>query len=505
MAETDRRFAAKEKATRFQQEVERCVKRCNPAELAISLSTVINRVHSNPDLMAQWPIHYMMHAIEACCAYHRRGYNEPITETLLRKIINVYNTYYDPLSEYHLTESNRLDVFFAMYARQQFYLQGSASRFDLARGVLLFNEASYPKTSIACLNEFGFGFQDWMLFCFTLHAGLMSRSVPIITPDYFLAIKGQVIPPERLANLFSVLSATIDEVGEAYRSTRLKYGILYDPFFPSSFSTRPFLNLGNGQYLAPHNGLVLEQGVGGLFDFGKDHWKEQFGAEFGSAFEKYIGSILTELPTVGIYTEGDMRRHTDKEICDYIIVTGDSVLFLECKAVEYSAATSSEGAIKGDNSTTKIAKAVDQLFSAARQVARGELAALLGDVRGRRFVGIVATFRHIYMVNTDDYWERAILPRASAAEVREWNALFAFRPQTLDVNELEQLILLARNGTSPADIFQDKLRESEYLIGEWTTYLEKRTQGMSLARLDKVFEEFTDGIIQRMKDAGGSE
>jgi len=283
---------------------------------------------------------------------------------------------------------------------------------------------------------------------------------------------------------------------------RRRHGTLYDPYYESFFATKPLISLANGEYLAPHRGLVLAQGVEGLFDLCKENWPNEFGSEFGSAFEAYVGRILHDLPGVRVIPEKESRRYSDKKMCDYIIVGDGYILYLECKAVEYSAATSTEGAVRGDNSTVKIARAVDQLVSAATLAKEGELKDLLGDREDIPSIAAVVTFRHIYQANNNDYWDNAIMPHAKSANAANWRSLFVHRPQTLDVSELESLVsIVAWENSRPLDLFADKLAQSELLVGEWTSYLGKRrSKECTLGPLNNVFESFMDDILDKVRE-----
>jgi len=112
----DKLLRAKVRAKAFQGEIEGRVKRLDPLSLALTLSMIGQEVVAKPDRMAMFPLHHLMHALEACCAYHRKAYSEEVTRDSLRKLVNTYHNYDDPLSEYLLRESNRLDLL--CYVRQ---------------------------------------------------------------------------------------------------------------------------------------------------------------------------------------------------------------------------------------------------------------------------------------------------------------------------------------------------------------------------------------------------
>ncbi|MFT9850213.1 hypothetical protein [Aneurinibacillus sp. REN35] len=95
--------------------------------------------------------------------------------------------------------------------------------------------------------------------------------------------------------------------------------------------------------------------IEGIFDICKKEIPGDFGKEFGDAFERYVHQLLKFfIPAAQIFNEKQLRRYTDKKICDYMLVFEDHIFLIECKAIEYSAYVSSENALKGDNSTKKI-------------------------------------------------------------------------------------------------------------------------------------------------------
>ncbi len=261
--------------------------------------------------------------------------------------------------------------------------------------------------------------------------------------------------------MFDLLSASSEQVGAGYRElrTRERY-LLHDPALPTLFNERPLLRATEGVYIAVHKPLVLTRGLEGPYDISmtRGHWGDVFGQEFGTVFERYVGQVLSYLPNVRVVTERQMRRYTAEKICDYLVVGDDFVLFVESKAVKYSATLVSEIAMRQDNSTTKIAEAIDQFFSAANVVQAGALRGCIGDTTDKAFLAVVVTFRPIYQANDDAYWGEAILPLVKAPGKDDWQGWFAFRPQVMTASELEQLVLVtAKGGATPLTLYREKL------------------------------------------------
>ncbi len=353
--------------------------------------------------------------------------------------------------------------------------------------------------------RYGFGFREWTTFCVAFYAGLDQAELryPAIDEGFLRDSASTIGRHPRLANMFGLLSATSEEVGAQYRALRARKGyLLHDPALPTLFAERPLLRPSEGQYIAVHKPLVFTRGLEGPYDISMapGHWGEVFGREFGAVFERYVGQVLANLPDVRVVTEREMRRCTPEKICDYLVVGDDFVLFVEAKAVKYSATLVSELAIRQDNSTTKIAEAVDQFFSAANLVQAGVLRDCIGAASGKAFLAVVVTFRPIYQANDDAYWGEAILPLVKAPGKDDWRGRFAFRPQVMAVSELEQLVLVAaERGATPLALYREKLTPPPIrpvVSEDWEDFLVQRLgEGQRFPLWSEAWSTFIRDII----------
>src|SRR5712692_4555919 len=114
---TDELARARGKAAAFQSEVEGHVKRYRPTDLVPALATRVEQSFATPALLSSFPPHFLLHAMEASCAFHRSAYAQPITENGIRRLVNVYHAYHSPTLDYILRDQKSLDLFFILTAR----------------------------------------------------------------------------------------------------------------------------------------------------------------------------------------------------------------------------------------------------------------------------------------------------------------------------------------------------------------------------------------------------
>lgn len=413
--------------------------------------------------MASWPPHFLAHAIAANCAFHRPCYRDAITDDRIRRLVNVYHQHPDPVPDYFLEQEQRIDLFLINTARQQFYLQHGEAQPDIARAILLFDESAYGKTLVNIRAHLGFGFSDWIKFLFILSAAVMRRPGMIIEPSYFHDMPPSILPASTIRALVSAISQSAPDVAAAYLKLRSTLqGLIFNLYVPSVFLKRPLFCMTDGHYVAVHKLFLRGLITGGLFDLAREHSPVTFGEEFGDAFERYTGSILAAIPEARVFTEKNLQKYTGKKVCDFAVVGDAYVLFVEAKGTEYRSLFASDGALRGDNSTTKLGEAVDQVTSTARLTRSGEFQELFGDTSGKKLIAGIVTFRHIYFANGDPYWTDFILPRVKTVDEVALGSLFAFRPQVFDIRSLEMHF----GGSArwlPSFSFADKGREEHPL------------------------------------------
>ncbi|RIE03751.1 hypothetical protein [Cohnella faecalis] len=116
-------YKLKHKADVFREGLQSLLKKYNPTHYAVIVSNIINEVFVNRKHMGRYPIHFLMHSIQANCSYYNSNRNDILTEIKLQRILNHYRQYFDPVAEYFLTKDDGVEPFFVNMARQQLSLQ----------------------------------------------------------------------------------------------------------------------------------------------------------------------------------------------------------------------------------------------------------------------------------------------------------------------------------------------------------------------------------------------
>jgi hypothetical protein len=493
------------KAQQFQEDIKQHVKCYNPDRFIIQLADLIDQVFQNKEtLMGRYPLHFLVHAMEANCAYHRNYDYKELSEKSLNKLIKVYHNYKDPVSRYYLLEQNEFNfqtsLFFIFMARQQFYLQLMDNKNAISRSLILFDEALYPKSINKMRNMFGFGFNDWLFYIFCIYSAVLDKDQPIVKQNFSDGKLTGILTCEQTRNIFKQLAVDIDDVKNNYFTIR-ESKMIFDPYIRSIFEEKPLFKLSNGDFVVIHKALLLRRFTEGLFDLCYEHFEVEFGQEFGNSFEQYIGKLLRTNSNSEIFSEKDMREYSNEKVCDYVIVTPDTIVIIESKAVEYSAILTSENAVKNDNSTTKVSRAIDQIFSTVNLIKAGIFKDLVGEVSSKKFFSFVVTFKEIYSVNSDEYWTQVILPKTKNPEAQNWNNWFEFRPQIIDCSELENIILILNGeNISIFDILKDKLSRPYHEVGDWEPYLSKRVkENFKISILDDKYSEYSQYLLSLSK------
>lgn len=482
---------------RFHEELERYLKRYNPYDYSFFAAQIIEDSFNNLELQRSFPLHFLLHSIEANCYYHRKQNNDPIDLKKLHKIIRVYLDYYDPLSNYYLKDKNNPFIWFVTTARQQFYLQSSLGYPDLGRGIELFCKPIYRKSESKFKDEYGLSYKEWFIITFCIHA-LANRNKPaFFSVDYLTSVLNNILSSEPIEGYLKTVSISPEEIKKNYSLLRDKLGgnagSYFDFYLRSIFETKPLLKRSD-EYLIIHKELFLKTSTEGIFDLQKNDG--EFGQEFGRSFEKYVNIAISHLKTQkAIFGESELQKYIDGSVCDYLIMCEDFILFIECKGLGYSSLITSEIAMQKDNSTRKIAIGLEQILSTAIEVNNGTLKDLIGDVNGKPLISIVITFKHLYFTNTIWYWENILTKVVDNNVLSGIENLFSVKTQVLSIDELEKLLVYANQyNKSILEIFYEKTSKPDTLTGDWQSYLELQEDSW-LEFLKDTFHEFTNTYI----------
>ncbi|MFC5701718.1 hypothetical protein ACFPVX_10495 [Cohnella faecalis] len=496
-------YKLKHKADVFREGLQSLLKKYNPTHYAVIVSNIINEVFVNRKHMGRYPIHFLMHSIQANCSYYNSNRNDILTEIKLQRILNHYRQYFDPVAEYFLTKDDGVEPFFVNMARQQLSLQWGHSTNSLGRSILLFNKSNYPKSEKYFKDTFNMTFHDWFLIGFAIYAYIADNKPKIISPLYYINSKQKIASDLAINSFFQQNFVTPTDVKDFNNQIENKIGstfvLFYETYLRGVFVDKPMLRINETDYLVIHQELFMSRAAEGIFDICKKGLPSDFGMEFGHNFERYIVNLLREFVSPEqIYAENQLRQYTQKKICDVMMVFEDYIFLIECKGIEYSAYIATENSMKSDNSSKKISTGFDQLCSTAQMIKEGIFNQLIGDQQHKKIISAVITYKQLYLANSEWYYVNNIEPNMKSEQI-DFKKCFQFKPQILSVHELELLLKYSQEKSENYfEIFNNRLENANYfLMGDWYRYLE--IENTTIPFLKEAFLSFTDEALSKLK------
>lgn len=499
----DNEISMKFKAERFRERLESLLKKFPPDQYAEVASMKIHDSFQNHRLMGRYPIHFLLHSIQANCAFYNTNRTEVLTEKKLQQVLNHYRQYFDPVAEYFLTKEDGVEPFFINLQRQQFFAQRGQGVNSIGRVILLFTENHYPKSEKYVMGTYGISFKEWLQIGFAISSVIYKKQGKGIPLPRFLQLYKRLASEHTMNSFFNLNSISTVEIKEFNRQIDEKVGetfsLFYETYLQGVFVEKPMLKLHETDYLIIHEELFMEKATNGIYDLCKKDIQSDFGMEFGHHFEGYIITLLKEfLSHKHVFTEKQLRNLTDKKICDVMLVFDDYIFLIECKGIEYSAYIATENSMKSDNSSRKISNGFDQLCSAVNLIHSGVFEPLIGEHHNKKVIAAVVTYKQLYMVNAQWYYDNNILPNMKS-EKGSVEHLFSLRPQIMSVEELELLLTSAKNNSkSYYDIFHERLAHGDHFLqGDWVGYLNRENGVIPL--LQNAFYKFTEEIEQKLQ------
>lgn len=460
------------KANRFFGDLEKILKRHHPKDFVPLAIRVIHNVLNDPNKQVYYPIHHVIHSIEASCAYSR-SYNDQVTEERFNRVINLYKKYYDPYLQYTLDIQKDIILAFLAIAHQQLALQRYPNIHEWARAIYLFNDNDLPKSSELLKDTYELTFEEWIFLCFGVLTATGVNTNIAFDLDYFLRTEIKNFPKHAVIPFLELSSTTFSRIRENYFEIRNRYEPFLNIFHTSLFFSYPII-VSKSQYMLVHPYMIIYHATEGLYRTCSELDEEKFGEEFGHSFEKYVGDLIESFPNKLLtLNEPRIIQEVSGKSTDYIILFDDSIVLIECKATRYSADLLTENAIAKNNSTGKIAEAYIQIDNTAQQIRRGALGNLVEDLN-KPIYGIVITFGNLPFVNSDYYFEKFIKSRmySKVVDFASWPFPLSFPPQTFSIDTFESLITTVVNTDySVRQIFEMKMEEEYLKVGDWPEYI----------------------------------
>lgn len=440
-----------------------------------------------------WPPHFLLHSMELCCAVHRRGYAQPITEERLRKIIRAYQDLEAPTAEWLLPGDQPFERFFAALKRQQLRVQYGAGEYDLARSLFVFGgEGRMKRSQRQFVSATGLTFDQWVFVCWQILLGCKAnRSVR--WPKANLMKLTRWVSEEALERALDQLSCSPEQVREEYERIHAAGRLQYDPFLPSVFFTRPLFRVSDDEYVVIHMGSIARRSWEAIAEF----CTQDSGNEMGRSFEAYVRKVLGELSVDRILlTQKQLKRRVQGDVCDAALLDPEWSLLIEAKTATSVTDVPSESALVGHGSTSTVLKAVGQISSTAHGIAKGAVDKICPGVSRRPIVGAVVTLGELDFPNSRWYWDHVLQARAVCDGKPGLPGIthMAAKPQIVDATDFEQLVLSIRDhGIDPVAEFQKKEATPEHRGTDWKIYLYHllgETPGGDIAVLKETVDAF---------------
>ncbi|MCC7204577.1 MAG: hypothetical protein IT441_05825 [Phycisphaeraceae bacterium] len=453
----------------FYDKLRLAIKRHSPEDYGYYIVDRIRLVENDIAAFRQSPYHWLLHSLEANCAYTWSSNHAPVTFDSFRKIMNTYHGFNDPLLD--SAAYSNIDHFARLLHREQLELQYGPSKNELARAWRLFVTSSHVKrTPATFLSQFGVTIANWICISLASYVCASTDHKSRVVEDAIRSCKLIKIDPHQISQYYAASSLAPRDIGKRFLEVRNDISPFFYGCLRSAFLETPLMDLGKGVHLAPLPDLVFRHCIQGLYRLCRQC--EHFGQEFGRSFEQYVGELTSELaPKRRIVSEKDLRHAARSKSCDLLIESNDEILLVECKATSFIANNLTENAIVCDNSTGKIVEATEQLYSTAYDLKEGRLNSLKIE-SGKPCYGIIVTFGDLPFANSS-WYRQLLLSRASdklKPPIYPGTQLKA-PPVIIPIGTLEALVKLmsAKNATFES-LYNEKEQQNYHVVGDWDSF-----------------------------------
>jgi len=479
----------------YYDDLEKKVKRHLPRKYIIYIAERLTQCRRDLKEFTKTPPHNLLHSIEANCAYHKDGYDEPLSWNRFAKIMNLYHDYGDsPFLTYTIKENP--ERFFLMMARQQFELQNTPSKSYMARVWSLF--VNNPYTALLreeSKKKFGISMEQWFHLAFLSWAAANQQDNCMFRKDIFLSCDFYNVTQDVIETFYRYTSLSIGQIKENYLSVRKQEERAFHFLIRSVFLARPIIDLEDGNMIAPYPNLIFINSGEGLLELVSSI--KNYDVDISKSFEAYVEQLLKCLDNkIQIISSNELeavvKRTTRGKSCDFLVETDTEIILVECKATTFTAKMFTDNAILNNNSTSKIAKALVQLYTTAYDLSKGVFDALNID-KNKPTIGIVVTLGEIPLVNSEWYFNSFIIARADNKLTFPIFPSIAMKsePISMSVDSFEKLITVLNNSkTNIMDLYEQKERKGYGTVGDWNSYLRSQLKaGYKLLSIIQANEE----------------
>lgn len=497
----------------FESRVRVQVRGFSPESFAVEVARRFRLGQADVEAFRQHPPHFLIHALEANCAYYQQWQYRPLTENDFATTINLWHAFNDPVLMGTLKDGTHLFEFVQYMHRTQMEVQGEGSHIRFGRGIRMFADATgIPQAAAAFAERFGLTARDWIKLMLVFHARTGEASRKRLPPPGIRRQELESLPElgisiKSLDGFLGEAARPWQEIGAAYRKIRessttdRRFGPLTWGQRRPTLAKYPIMRMGMG-YLVPASPLLLRQLADGLFERFDALDSDEVRSDIGKQFERYIRDMLRFHLSDRNLIEADSLKVDGEQSCDFALDLPDAVLLVECKAVMLDRDLVTENAVINSGAVQRLLDGYVQIVRTAARIKAGGYPANLIP-RDKPVLGLVVTLGNVPGADNgavlDATRERYRREQVPEQEVQ----CLEHRPQPFDAEAFEYFVLLLRSGAVQAtDIFTEKLAANPWHVGEWSTFLNKRIQDHKSIDLTFWKQPF-DAMIEEIRERRG--
>lgn len=275
---------------------------------------------------------------------------------------------------------------------------------EMARAHLLFAHDEPGQTPTPWEEVLGVGLDQAIRASHVLHAWVNNNGgrydPAILDMPHFQEVFERVAPRSEIEATASLLTSTIDDLKRARvtadRKQRIPAALERYAFNP--LKARPLVDMGARGIWAPQTMLVPRAFLGAnLYYRGLDRWGKPFADGLGKRVESYVGRQLALLDGIQVHPEVEYIR--GKRSIDWMWVTDEAVILVECKAARMTLDAQAGGDTLESLMERYIGGARKQIDTTARLI-RENHPAFKHIPNDRPIVSVITTAEPFYLADT---------------------------------------------------------------------------------------------------------
>ena len=299
---------------------------------------------------------------------------------------------------------------------------------EMARTHALLVHTDPGQSRIPWEEEFGIGLDAAMRASYILHAWVVFNrgrfDADILDMPHFQSFYDDAAPRSDIEATAKALTADISSLRAARSRAddKVRVPLERERYGFNPLRAHPLVDLGSHGTWAPQAKLVSRALLGSnLFYRGLDRWGKGFADDLGPRTQHYVGRHLKLLGEERIHAEIEYSKA--QHSIDWIWVSDEAVILVECKAARLSLDAQAGGASLGESMERYIGAARRQIDRTAALL-RDEHPAFGRIPKDRPVVGMVTTAEPFYLADTpfSGFTSTGIVP-ATTLSLRDIEAL----------------------------------------------------------------------------------